>query len=51
VSGKPASLQRVSASRQYEVTTSGLLGKYLHDTMPSKTFDWNPGTGSVEAHL
>ncbi|MDE2615960.1 MAG: hypothetical protein KGL73_02935, partial [Burkholderiales bacterium] len=21
--------------------TSGLLGKYLHDTMPSKTFDWS----------
>jgi hypothetical protein len=28
-------------SRQYEVKTSGLLGKYRHDTMPSKTFDWN----------
>jgi hypothetical protein len=22
-------------------TTSGLLGTYLHDTMPSQTFDWN----------
>jgi len=29
--------------------TSGLLGTYLHDTMPSQTFDREPEPGSVEA--